>query len=210
MQPYIVLAERLGSFLAQVSGGALTEISVRFSGQIAEWRTELIRNAAIKGVLNQMAAENANMVNAAAIAAERGINVHESKKERSSIGGAGNVISLMLCAGDKTHSAKGAVLHGSVPRLLQLDDIDIEAPLGQSLIFVRNRDVPGVIGRIGTVLGERGINIGNFALGRGERRPAGEPAEAIAVVQVDEPAPQRVIDELRKIEAMHDVRSVRL
>jgi D-3-phosphoglycerate dehydrogenase / 2-oxoglutarate reductase len=210
MQPYIVLAERLGSFLAQVSGGALSEISVRFSGQIAEWRTELIRNAAIKGVLNQMASENANMVNAAAIAAERGVNVHESKKERSSIGGAGNVISLMLCAGSETHSAKGAVLHGSVPRLLQLDDIDIEAPLAQSLIFVRNRDVPGVIGRIGTVLGERGINIGNFALGRGERRASGEPVEAIAVVQVDGPAPQRVIDELRQIDAMKDVRSVRL
>lgn len=210
MQPYIVLAERLGSFLAQVSGGTLTEISVRFSGGIAGWRTELIRNAAIKGVLNQIAAENANLVNAAAIAAERGIGVHESKKERSSIGGAGNVISLMLRAGDKTHSAKGAVLHGSVPRLLQLDDIDIEAPLAQNLIFVRNRDVPGVIGRIGTVLGERGINIGNFALGRTERPSGGAPAEAIAVVQVDEPAPAKVVEELRRIEAMKDVRSVRL
>jgi D-3-phosphoglycerate dehydrogenase len=210
MQPYIVLAERLGSFLAQVSGDALTEISVRFSGGIAEWRTELIRNAAIKGVLNQVCADNANVVNAAAIAAERGIGVHESKKERSSIGGAGNVISLMLRAGDETHSAKGAVLHGSVPRLLQLDDIDIEAPLAQNLIFVRNRDVPGVIGRIGTVLGERGINIGNFALGRGEAPSGGAPAEAIAVVQVDEPAAEKVIADLRQIEAMKDVRAVRL
>jgi D-3-phosphoglycerate dehydrogenase / 2-oxoglutarate reductase len=210
MQPYIVLAERLGSFLAQVSGGALTEISVRFSGGIAEWRTELIRNAAIKGVLNQLCAENANVVNAAAIAAERGIGVHESKKERSSIGGAGSVVSLMLRTGDRTHLAKGAVLHGSVPRLLQLDDIDIEAPLAQNLIFVRNLDVPGVIGRIGTVLGERGINIGNFALGRAERRDGEEQVEAIAVVQVDEPAPEKVVEELRRIEAMRDVRSVRL
>jgi D-3-phosphoglycerate dehydrogenase / 2-oxoglutarate reductase len=210
MQPYIVLAERLGSFLAQVSGDSLTEISVRFSGGIAQWRTELIRNAAIKGVLNQVCADNANLVNAAAIAAERGIGVHESKKERSSIGGAGNVVSLMLRSGDQTHSAKGAVLHGSVPRLLQLDDIDIEAPLAHNLIFVRNRDVPGVIGRIGTVLGERGINIGNFALGRAERAQPGEPVEAIAVVQVDEPAPEKVIAELRRIEAMKDVRSVRL
>jgi D-3-phosphoglycerate dehydrogenase len=205
-----VLAERLGWFLAQVSGGALTEISVRFSGAIADWRTELIRNAAIKGVLNQLCAENANLVNAAAIAAERGIGVHESKKERSSIGGAGNVVSLMLRAGDRTHAAKGAVLHGSVPRLLQLDDIDIEAPLAQNLIFVRNLDVPGVIGRIGTVLGERGINIGNFALGRAERRDGDAPVEAIAVVQVDEPAPEKVVEELRRIEAMRDVRSVRL
>jgi len=149
-------------------------------------------------------------VNAAAIAAERGIGVHESKKERSSIGGAGNVISLMLRAGDQTHCAKGAVLHGSLPRLLQLDDIDIEAPLAHNLVFVRNRDVPGVIGRIGTVLGERGINIGNFALGRAERGSSGAPVEAIAVVQVDEPAPENVIEELRRLDAMKDVRSVRL
>ncbi len=82
LQPYIVLAERLGSFLAQVSEGALEEISLRYSGHIANWKTELIRNAAIKGILNQALEEKANLVNAAAIAASRGLRVHEATNPR--------------------------------------------------------------------------------------------------------------------------------
>ena len=83
LQPYIVLAEKLGSFLAQVSEGALEEISLRYSGHIAEWKTELIRNAAIKGILNEALEEKANLVNAAAIAASRGLRVHEARKSKA-------------------------------------------------------------------------------------------------------------------------------
>ena len=86
MQPYIVLAERMGAFLAQVSEGMIEEISIRYSGHIAEWKTELIRNAAIKGILNQALEERANLVNAAAIAEERGLRVHESPKAKASTG----------------------------------------------------------------------------------------------------------------------------
>jgi len=211
MQPYITLAERLGSFLAQVSDGAVEEISVRFSGAIAEWRTELMRNAAIKGLLNQVVSEKANLVNAAAIADERGIRLHESAKSASPRGGAGNVVSIMIKTGGATHLAKGAVLHGNSPRLLALDEIDIEAPLERNLVFVRNRDVPGVIGRIGTVLGEHGINIANFSLGRREaRRDAPTEPEAMAVVHVDTRVPEPVLEKLRAIPAIAQARAVRL
>ena len=94
LQPYIVLAERLGSFLAQVSEGTLEEISLRYSGHIAEWKTDLIRNAAIKGILNEALEEKANLVNAAAIASSRGLRVHEARKPESSTGGAGSVLSV--------------------------------------------------------------------------------------------------------------------
>ena len=89
MQPYIVLAERMGSFLSQVSEGSIEEISIRYGGHIAEWKTELIRNGAIKGILNQALEEKANLVNAATIAEERGLRVLESHKPKSSTGGAG-------------------------------------------------------------------------------------------------------------------------
>src|SRR6202023_1418760 len=92
LQPYIVLAERLGSFLAQVSEGALEEISLSYSGHIAEWKTDLIRNGAIKGILNEALEEKANLVNAAAIADERGLRVLESHKAKASTGGAGSVL----------------------------------------------------------------------------------------------------------------------
>src|SRR6266496_803051 len=99
MHPYIVLAERMGGFLSQISEGSIEEISIRYSGHIAEWKTELIRNAAIKGILNQALEEKANLVNAATIADSRGLRVHEARKPKSSTGGAGSVLSVLLKTG---------------------------------------------------------------------------------------------------------------
>jgi D-3-phosphoglycerate dehydrogenase len=206
MQPYIVLAERLASLLAQAVEGNAEELSIRYSGPIAEWKTELIRNAAIQGTLNLMLAERANLVNAAALAAERGVQVHEMKKPAPS-GGAGNVISVLLKTSSQQMMVKGTVLHGTSPRLLGVDEIDIEAPLESRVLFLRNRDVPGVIGKVGTILGNHGVNIANFALGReekdGQRR-------AIAVVQVDSAIPEAALAELRAAEAITFARAMLL
>ncbi len=200
MQPYIVLAERMGAFLAQVSEGSIEEISIRYSGHIAEWKTELIRNAAIKGILNQALEEKANLVNAAAIAEERGLHVLESKKAKASTGGAGSVLSIFLKSSTEEHMVKGAVLHESAPRLLHVDGIDVEAPLERNLIYLRNRDVPGVIGKVGTILGEESINIADFSLGRrSAEKDSDQPREAIAVVHVDGVVSEEVLRKLRKI-----------
>ena len=214
MQPYVVLAERLGSFLAQVSEGPLEEISLRYSGHIAEWKTDLIRNAAIQGILNQMLDEKANLVNAASIASARGLRVREEHKPKSSTGGSGSVLSVQLRTSAQEHRVKGAVLHGTAPRLLSIDDIDVEAPLERNLIYLRNRDVPGVIGKVGTILGEHKINIANFSLGResGDRITAkkSEPRRAVAVVHVDGRVPEEVLKALRKISAIEQAKAIRL
>jgi D-3-phosphoglycerate dehydrogenase len=211
MQPYIVLAERLGAFLAQASEGTLEEISLRYSGHIAEWKTELIRNAAVKGILNQVLDEKANLVNAASIAASRGLAIHEARKPKGSSGGAGSVLSILLRTAGEEHLVKGAVLHRSTPRLLHVDGIDVEAPLERNLIYLRNRDVPGVIGKIGTILGKHRINIADFSLGRrvNNARP-GSPREAIAVVHVDGRVSEAVLTELRKIPAVEQAKAIRL
>ena len=209
MQPYIVLAERMGAFLAQVSEGTIEEISIRYSGHIAEWKTELIRNGAIKGILNQALDEKANLVNAAAIADARGLKVREAHKEKASTGGAGSVLSILLKSSAEEHVVKGAVLHGNAPRLLHVDGIDVEAPLERNLIYMRNRDVPGVIGRVGTILGEESINIANFSLGR-PSADSDQPREAIAVVHVDGSVPDAVLIKLRQIAAVHTAKAVRL
>ena len=208
MQPFIILGERLGSFLAQASDGNLVEISLRYAGRLTEWKTELIRNAVIKGILNQMLSEKANLVNAAALAEERGIRVHEHKKDRAS-GGNADVLSVRLKTTMEERLAKGSVLHGHLPRLLALDDIDIEVPLERNLLYLRNRDVPGVIGRIGTILGQHQVNIANFSLGRSLRKDFRD-VEAIAVVQVDSPVPEAAVRELRTIEAVTAVKAMRL
>ncbi len=210
MQPYIVLAERMGAFLAQVSEGSLEEISIRYSGHIAEWKTDLIRNATVKGILNQALEEKANLVNAATIAHERGLHVLESHKAKASTGGAGSVLSIFLKTAKEEHMVKGAVLHGETPRLLHVDGIDVEAPLERNLIYLLNRDVPGVIGRVGTILGEESINIADFSLGRrsGESE-SGQPREAIAVVHVDGAVPELVLTRLRGIPAVQVAKAVR-
>ncbi|HLW84997.1 MAG TPA: phosphoglycerate dehydrogenase [Candidatus Sulfotelmatobacter sp.] len=211
MQPYIILAERMGAFLAQVSEGTAEEISVRYSGHIAEWKTELIRNAAIKGILNQALEEKANLVNAAAIADSRGLRVHESHKAKNPTGGTASVLSIELKSATEEHAVKGAVLHGNEPRLLHVDGIDVEAPLERNLIYLRNRDVPGVIGKVGTILGEEEINIANFSLGRRSAEAgSSQPSDAIAVVHVDGQVSEAVLNKLRKIPAVQQAKAVRL
>src|SRR5947199_678351 len=110
LKPYVTLAERLGSFLAQVSESSLESISLGYTGHITEWKTELIRNAAIKGILNVAVQDKANLVNAASLASERGLIVHEERKPRASTGGAGSVLSIAIKTQNDRHVVKGAVL----------------------------------------------------------------------------------------------------
>ncbi|HEY6252984.1 MAG TPA: phosphoglycerate dehydrogenase [Candidatus Angelobacter sp.] len=203
MQPYIALAEKLGAFLANVISGSVQEISIRYTGRICEWKTELIRNAAIQGVLNQRIAERANVVNAAAIAQERGIQVHEDRKEPAS-GAVAEVVSLLLKTASDQRRVRGGVLRGTSLRLLGVDNIHIEVPLEGKLIYMRNRDVPGVVGKVGTILGRHNVNIANFALGRGDE--AG--GEAMAVVQVDHEPPEAALHELAQAPEIQEVRSI--
>jgi D-3-phosphoglycerate dehydrogenase len=206
LAPWMTLAERLGTFLAQIPRGSIDSIQIAYHGRLAESKTELIRNSAIAGVLGHL--EQVNRINAASVAAERGIRLHEEKTEEPA-GAAGSVLQLSLHTSETSITASGAVLHGDAPRLLHLDGIDIEAPLQGTLITIRNKDVPGVIGRIGTILGEHNVNIANFALGRSNGHDAA-PASAIAVVQVDGIVTDAALRELRAVPAITGVRLVTL
>jgi len=213
--PYIEMAERLGHFLSHATHGNLENIQITYTGRIAAGKTDLIRNAAIAGIFSGAdGGSNANRINAAAIAAERGIRIQEDKKEFT-VGGAGSVLKIVLHSSDGDASASATVLHGTSPRLLTYDGIDIEAPLHGTLVSIRNHDVPGVVGRIGTILGEHSVNIANFALGRAHstqshRVPQGQ---ALAVVQIDVPkaaSATAAIEALRKVEAIASVRLIEL
>jgi D-3-phosphoglycerate dehydrogenase len=205
LAPYIDLAGRLGSFLAQTGKGGIEAIDLTYGGGLAEAKTELVRNAVIAGLLQ--GSENVNRINAAAVAQERGIRVHEEKSE-SHRGGAASVLEVELHTAAGTSHATATVIHGEQPRLLEFDGIDIETPLEGDLLACRNIDVPGVIGRIGSILGEHGVNIANFALGRERSGP--KPVKALAFVQIDAPVSAAVVDDLLKIDGMLDVKLVSL
>jgi D-3-phosphoglycerate dehydrogenase len=205
LAPYIDLAGRLGAFLAQAGKGGLDAIHLIYGGTLTEVKTELVRNAAIAGLLQ--GSENVNRINAAAIAQERGIRVHEEKQE-SHRGGAASVLTIALHGSAGSSRASGTVIHGEQPRLIEFDGIDIETPLEGNLLVCRNYDVPGVIGKIGTILGQQGVNIANFALGR--ERAGQKPVKALAVVQVDEPVSAVVLEALKPIEALIEATPVTL
>jgi D-3-phosphoglycerate dehydrogenase len=210
LAPYIEMAERLGHFLSHATPGNLENIQITYAGRLATGKTDLIRNAAISGVLAN--SEVVNRINAATIAQERGIRIQEEKKEFTT-GGTGSTLKIVLHSTKGDASASATVLHGNSPRLLTYDGIDIEAPLNGTLLAIRNHDVPGVVGRIGTILGEHSLNIANFALGRSVRSQRVPQGQALAVVQIDVQDPTdaaAAIEALRKVEAIASVRLVEL
>jgi D-3-phosphoglycerate dehydrogenase len=232
LSPYIEMADRLGQLLGHATGsgttntslGQLEGISLTYNGRLAQLKTELLRNAAIAGILH--GADGVNRINASAAADDRGIRIQEVKREHVP-GGTGAALQLSIHWARKNATGEHArgdwtglatVLHGSSPRLLAYDGIDIEAELAGTLIIIRNHDVPGVIGRIGTLLGEAQLNIASFALGR--RRPSAPTAtptttpQALAVIQLDQleslPALEKAVAELRRVTAITSVRVVDL
>jgi D-3-phosphoglycerate dehydrogenase len=205
LAPYIDLAGRLGSFMAQAGKDGIEAIHLVYGGDLAEAKTELVRNAAIEGLLQ--GSENVNRINATAVAQERGIRVHEEKEE-SHRGGAATILTIELHGAAGVTHASATVIHGEQPRLLEFDGIDIETPLEGNLLVCRNLDVRGVIGKIGTILGEQGVNIANFALGR--ERAGAKPVKALAVVQVDAPVSAKVLEALGTIEALLEAKPVTL
>jgi D-3-phosphoglycerate dehydrogenase len=217
VSPYIEMAERLGQFLAHAVQGNIESVHLTYNGRLAQLKTDLIRNAAIAGILH--GTEGINRINAAAAASDRGIRLQEDKREHVT-GGTGAVLRLALHTSHGDSSAIATVLHGHSPRLLSYDGIDIEAELAGTLVVIRNRDVPGVIGRIGTILGEARLNIASFALGRAKPgKTSGLPeAQALAVVQLDLAQPdgatttqlEPALSALRQVEAITSVRTLEL
>jgi len=204
MLPYIALGERLGAFLAQSGEGGVEEMCLSYSGEIAGWKTALIRNAAVAGALNQLAHahERANLVNAASAAEDRGIRLTERKKTDEAGASSPSVLRMTFKSGQQENTVAGCVQAGG-PRLLEIDGIHVEAPLEGNVIYMRNLDVPGVIGRVGTVLGQHNTNIANFSLGRGPE------SSAVAVVQVDGDVSDAVLESLRGIETILKAKAIR-
>lgn len=204
-EPFMRLAERLGEFASNVSSGSLRSVKITYLGDVSE-NTQLIRNAAVVGAFRR-AGERANIVNAMQVAAARGVKVSEQREHGQDHG---NAIHVELETTDGKTRAGGAVVLER-PRLLRVNGISVEVPLAGDLVYMRNLDVPGVIGHVGKVLGENQINIANFSLGREERvGTADSPLEAVAVVEVDKLPSDAVLDALKSNPAVKVVRVVNL
>jgi D-3-phosphoglycerate dehydrogenase len=199
LRPFIALAEKLGSFLGQLTEAAITGIRIEYEGSVANMNTKALTSAAVTGVLRPFLPE-VNMVSAPSVARERGIMIEEVRRETRAHEYE-SYIRITVEAQDMPRHAAGTVFQDGKPRIIEIRDISVDAAFAPHMVYVRNDDKPGFIGRFGTLLGEAGVNIATFNLGRD--KPGGD---AICFVAVDQP----VADELlRKIEAIPQVKRAR-
>jgi D-3-phosphoglycerate dehydrogenase len=206
LQPYIALAEKLGRFQAQLVEGTAGEVRIEYAGEIAAKDALPATRAFLAGLLRDMSAR-VNPVNAMLIAEERGISVTTSYKTS----GARNSAAITACVKTKQgeQTVAGTLFtsdDGSCEgRITEINHFHIEAIPTGHLLVIRNRDVPGVIGRIGTALGERGVNISRFQLGRRERG-----GDAMSIIETDAEIDDATLDALRALENVTFVRRVEL
>ena len=185
LNPYLKLAEQIGSFAGQVTESAINDIKIEYEGQVAELNTKPLTAAILQGLLAPTL-ESVNLVSAPELAKERDISVSESHcPECDSYQ---TLIRLTVTTENQTRSLSGTLFDGSIPRLVSIKGIQIDARLGPNMLYITNQDKPGFIGALGTILGDASINIATFNLGRDE-----EGGDAIALVEIDQPADDGLI-----------------
>lgn len=204
LRPYLVLASRLGAFASQVATGSMRELLVNYSGELVDERYALLTDRVLCAALRPFLDEvDVNPINARSLAKSRGLKLTEATS-RAECGFPGMIQVVLTTDRGAVRVEGAAVGEGRPPRLVSVDGLAFDAPLEGPTLFFRNDDVPGVIGRVGTFAGEKGINIKNFAL-----RSDGQGGAA-GVVQVDRRVDRPQRDELKKLPGIRFVRTVDL
>ena len=203
LQPMMALAERLGRFASQAAEGAPVRLTLQAFGEFARPSLQPLVLAAAKGLLEPVLSGGVTRVNALALAASRGIAVEHGRSTEATPPYAG-LLRLTLVTERETLSAAGTVV-ARAPRLVEVDGLPLESGASGPVLLFRNQDVPGVVGRVGTLLGEVGINIAGVQLGR-----TAPGAQAIFLVDVDQAVPPEVLEGLRRIPGIVRARALTL
>jgi D-3-phosphoglycerate dehydrogenase len=201
LRPYMALAERLGALVGQLEGDHLKGVAIEVEGAAAELNQKPITGAVLAGLMG-VYSDTVNMVNAPFLAKERGLDVREVRHDREGDYHTLVRVSITTDAGEK--SVAGTLFANSEPRLVELFGIKVEADLAGQMIYIVNEDAPGFIGRLGTTLGQAGVNIGTFHLGR---RSAG--GEAVLLLSLDSPVPEPLHWEICRLPGVKMVKGLR-
>ena len=185
LRPYMTLAGQLGSFIGQLAETSIKSVKIEFQGHVAELNIRPLISAILCGLLRPQL-DAVNMVSAPLVARERGIEVSETIHEHP--GDYETLIRLTVATERRSRSVSGTLFGGNRPRLVEINEIPVEAELGEHMLYTTNRDKPGVIGQLGQALGDAGVNVATFHLGR---TAPGE--DAIALIQVDQPVDRDLI-----------------
>jgi len=191
LTPYMGLAELLGSFAGQVTETGLKAVTVEFEGHVAELNTQPLIQAAVAGLLRPLL-DSVNMVNAPVIARQRSIEVTEIKHDRP--GDFQTLIQVTVTTERLTRSVAGTLFGGNKARIVDIKGIEIEAELTANMLYITNHDKPGLIGDLGRTLGDAGVNVASFHLGR-----AGPGSDAIALIQLDQAIDDALLQRIRAL-----------
>ncbi|HAT86323.1 phosphoglycerate dehydrogenase [Cohaesibacter gelatinilyticus] len=194
LTPFVKLAEQLGSFAGQLTETGLKGVRIEYEGQVADMNTRALTSVVLSGVLKPLLS-SVNMVSAPAVAKDRGIVVEETRREQQ--GAYENYIRLTILTERQERSVAGTVFSNGKPRIIQIKGINMEATLGETMLYITNHDKPGFIGRLGTVLGQEALNIATFNLGRKE---AGD--EAIALLEIDGDVSEPIVKQIEGLEGV--------
>ncbi len=192
LAPYLRLASQLGSFLGQLAQGRMAEVTLRYAGEVAGLSVQPLTVTFLRSLLAVILEENVTDVNAPYLARQRGLRVVESKTAVSD--DFASLVTAELRTDVGAWQVAGTLFHRKEPRLVQVDGFGMEAHLAGWMVVFTNDDVPGVIGRIGTLFGAHGINIAGMQLGR--QRPGGR---AVSILNLDSPVPPHVLAEIRAL-----------
>ena len=201
VRPYVNLAERLGSIQTQLIDEPIRAITVKYIGEVADIDVAVITRALMKGIFNPILAEEVNYVNSPLVAKERGIKVTEEKT--SKITDFANLISVEFDTGTRKHFIMGTLFANKEPRIIKMDKYYVEAIPDGYMLVVSNRDVPGVVGKLGTSLARHGVNIAEMSFGRDKKT-----GDAISLLNVDTEVPKEVIAKLKREKDIDDVKQV--
>src|SRR5205807_1214951 len=201
LRPFIKLAEQLGSFAGQATETGLKAVKLVYEGHLAAMNTKALSSAAIAGLLKPLL-QDVNMVSAPTVARERGIAVEETKRDAES--DYESLMTLTVVTERQERSIKGTVFADGRPRVVSIKGIKMDAEFGPSMLYITNEDKPGFIGRFASILGDAGINIATFHVGR--QTPGGD---AIALVEVDGSVPAEVIEKVKRLPHVQRVQTLR-
>jgi D-3-phosphoglycerate dehydrogenase / 2-oxoglutarate reductase len=197
LRPYMALAEKLGRLVGQVVGEDVRSIDVEVEGAAAELNMKPITGAVLAGLMGTYS-QSVNMVNAPVLAKERGLDLREIRHDRE--GDYHTLVAVTAHTDGGERRIEGTLFGNRAPRLVKIFDIPVEADLTGQMIYIVNTDQPGFIGSLGTTLGQHGVNIATFNLGRRK-----EGGEAVALVSVDDPITSELSDELHHLPGVREV-----
>jgi D-3-phosphoglycerate dehydrogenase len=201
MGPWIKLSGHLGNFIGQMTDEPIVAINILFDGTASEMNLKALTASTVAGIM-KTSNPDVNMVSAPVIAKERGVKISTTKQDQS--GAFEGYIKVTVVTESRERSIAGTVFNDGKPRFIQIKGINIDAEVGENMVYTTNNDVPGIIGVLGTTLGANNVNIANFTLGRSEAK-----GEAIALLYLDEPLTTKAIAELEATGKFKQVKSLR-